>query len=505
MTNDSIFARVGQNLSVLGLAQLFTWVSSFLLLLFLPKYLGSKEFGLLFVALSVREILSMVIDFGGSHRIPKEIARDPVRNRSVLAQYVMLRVLIWLMITIILLSAGFTLGIAQELMPLIAIFLMANLFEGISKTYRAFYQGIEQMKIPSISLIVEKVFVSAFSIGFLISGADARIIALIFTAGTLLNLMFLWTMSRKDLSISFSWDPALLSSIRLAMPYFLWSLFSMIYFRIDALMLHSIVPQDVTGWYGAAYRFFDAVMILPALLKVALFPVFSRLATDSATRLEEVFEKSVRFTLLLAIPISLGIYLSATWIIDLFMGLDEYAPSVFILKIFCIGIPLMFADFILGSLLIGSVNRQSIWAGVGFVAIILNVSLNMWLIPLFQQKMGNGGAGAAISTVITECFILGSALFLVPGVYFRKFKPGVYARMALIVSLMMGLLWVMQMLGIHWAIQILLVTALFGLATWMFPFISDYEKHQFITMLNRMRSVGESPSAISLSAKGDVK
>lgn len=491
MSEPRIFTRVGENLSVMGVAQLFTWVSSFLLLLFLPKYLGSKEFGLLFVALSVREIISMMIDFGGSHRIPKEIARDPKGNQQVLAQYLMMRVVIWLIVTLFLFAFGRILGLGEDLYPLISILLVANLFEGIAKTYRSFFQGIERMKIPSISLIAEKVFVSIISIGLLLSGADAYMIAGVFTAGTLLHLLFLWILSRREIRLKFSWNATFWNSIQLALPYFLWSLFSMIYYRIDALMLHAYSTQEVTGWYGGAYRFFDAVMILPALLKVALFPVFSRLAIDSNRKLSEIFEKSLRLVLLLAIPISLVIYIAASPIIEFFMGLEEYAPSVWILQIFCVGIPLMFADFILGSLLIGSADRQSVWAGIGFVAIVINVSLNIWLIPTFQFNFGNGGAGAAISTVVTELFILGSAILLLPKSYYNSFNGRVYTRLFLLTGCMLLFLWGFHYLAVPWHVQSLLIALLFGLSVWVLRLLSLDERtllFDFLKQTIRLRT-----------------
>jgi O-antigen/teichoic acid export membrane protein len=416
----------------------------------------------------------------------------------------MLRVLIWSGVSGVLFGFGQLFGIGDELMPLISIFIFANLFEGISKTYRSFFQGIEQMKIPSLSVIAEKVFVSVVSIGLLLAGADAAMIAGVFTAGTLLHLLFLWTLSRGEVSISFTWNPAFIGSIKIGLPYFFWSLFSMIYFRVDALMLHAYSSQEVTGWYGGAYRFFDAVMILPALLKVALFPVFSRLAIDSEKRLSDVFEKSLRMVLLVAIPISVLIYIAAAPIIDFFMGVEEYTPSIIILQIFCFGIPMMFADFILGSVLIGSTNRQSAWAGIGFVAILLNVSLNIWLIPLFQQIEGNGGAGAAISTVLTELFILGSALILLPKRYYMSFDSQVYLRLFGLAISVIFMLWGLHHVGIHWFLQAILLSICFGVALIGLRLLSKNERNLFIDFLNHATGFKRGGSS-SKANKQEVK
>jgi O-antigen/teichoic acid export membrane protein len=278
----------------------------------------------------------------------------------------------------------------------------------------------------------------------------------------------------------------------------------MIYFRVDALMLHAYSSQEVTGWYGGAYRFFDAVMILPALLKVALFPVFSRLAIDSEQRLSDVFEKSLRMVLLVAIPISALIYIAAAPIIDFFMGVEEYAPSVVILQIFCIGIPMMFADFILGSVLIGSANRQSAWAGIGFTAILLNVSLNLWLIPLFQQMEGNGGAGAAISTILTELFILGSAVILLPKRYYMSFDSRVYLRLLGLTIWMIFLLWGFHHVGIHWFLQAILLSICFGIAFLGLRLLSKNERELFIDFLTQtagFKRGGSSSAAIKQEVK----
>jgi O-antigen/teichoic acid export membrane protein len=285
-------------------------------------------------------------------------------------------------------------------------------------------------------------------------------------AGSLLHLLVLLKLSSplirlRPFEASHSW-----ADLRIAAPFVLWSVFSIVYFRIDALMLGSMSPEEVTGWYGGAYRFFDAIMILPALLKSALYPVFSRLVADTERALAPMFEASVRLVLLIAIPLSCLMWAMAPQIIDLFMGLSDYGPAVVILRIFSVGIPLMFVDFILVGALIASTDRLRSWVWVGAWAIALNVGLNMALIPHAQGVHGNGAAGAAIATVVTEGFILISAIRHLPAVMFQRFENARYARLFAMGGGLAFLTMAMTWWDAPWIAQAAVLPAAAVAATW---------------------------------------
>ena len=72
---SDVSKSVSRNFSVMFGAQIITWLSGFVLLYFLPRYLGAQDFGRLYLALSIQMILGLLIDFGGNYLIPKEVAR----------------------------------------------------------------------------------------------------------------------------------------------------------------------------------------------------------------------------------------------------------------------------------------------------------------------------------------------------------------------------------------------------------------------------------------------
>lgn len=449
---SQISNSVARNFSIMFVAQMVNWVSSFVLLMFLPRYLGSEDYGRLYLALSIKMMVGLFIDFGGNFLIPKEVARSEEEGQKVLNSYLVLRILLWaISIGSVVVIANW-LGYSEHVNLLIIILVIGKLWEGASKALKAYFQGIERTEYPSIGRVIERMFVAAFSVAALLMGADSVAMAVIITIGTLINLLIVLWFSRKFVTFELHFDTKVFRLMKSGLPYFLFSLFSIIYYRVDAIMLSSLTTEEVTGWYGGAYRFFDAVMVLPIIYKTVIFPIFSKLWDNKDGMLEKTFGKSLKLMIILAVPVATVIFLFSEDIIRFFMGLDEYGPAVVVLQIFAISIPVIFVDFILGSAIMGAANSQRAWAIIGFVAIFLNVGANYLMIPHTQELYANGGIGAAWATFITEFFIMTAALVLLPNDYFKSFKPSYFLKPAAAGATMAAFVWGMSVTGWYWMV-----------------------------------------------------
>lgn len=451
-SNSTVGKSIAQNVSVLFSAQVVTWGSGFLLLYFLPRYLGSEDFGRLYLALSIKMMLGLLIDFGGNYLIPKEVARSREKGMGILNSYIILRIVLWTLSIGLILLLSKLFGYSEHVSLLILILAVAKLWEGGTTALSAFFQGIEQMEYPSIGNIIEKVFVALVAVGALLLGADSIGIAVVMTVGALLNLITLLWFSRRVVQVNYRFDPEVFSILRSGMPYFLFSLFSVIYYRIDAVMLASLTTEEVTGWYGGAFRFFDMVMVLPLLYKTAIFPVFSKLWDNTEGVLENTIGHSLRLMILLGLPVTVLVFLFSGQIVHFFMG-GEYTPSVIVLQIFALSIPIIYLDIILGSALMGAANKQKLWAITGLAAILLNISMNLFLIPWTQSAFSNGGIGAAVATLGTELFVMSTAFVLIPNSYLKTFQPA-YLVKPIIATLLMAIpiLFLLAYTSLYWMV-----------------------------------------------------
>ena len=412
MTNG-VGRSLTQNTAVMVLTQIITWGSTFVLMIVLPRTLGSEEYGRIFVAVSVAMVLDVFIAFGGQYHITKEISlgrRDP---GEIIGNAMALRAGLW--------SAGFAAlflfarlsGYGRDLLFMIMILGTAKLWEGATTVLRCYFQGIEKMEYPSAGAIAERVLLTTAGVGVLLRGGRGIAIAAVMGLASLVNFCLTAFLARKFLRgamrVSLASVRALL---REGLPYFLWTIFAVVYYRIDAVMLTAMCPPAVVGWYGVAYRFFDVLMFLPSIFAGALFPILARLrAAEGGAELERTTQRSIDLVIMAGIPVALGVFACAPGIVSLFFGLGDYGPAIILLRVLVAGLPLVYINFVLAATIVSG-DRQRSWSLVAAAAIPINVALNYVLIPYWQSRAGNGGVGAALATLVTEDYVMIAGIFL---------------------------------------------------------------------------------------------
>ena len=116
---------------------------------------------------------------------------------------------------------------------------------------------------------------------------------------------------------------------------------------------------------------------------------------------------------LVIMPLAVGISLFSNEIITTLPYPDEFSNTVPLLTILALTIPVTAFLMILGTIAI-AVDRQKAWAIALLATVILNVVLNMLAAPYFQDHYGNGGIGVALTTLITEAFMVAIGVRLMP-------------------------------------------------------------------------------------------
>ncbi len=463
MTQDAA-TSIARNTTVMIISQGATWISSFILMLVLPRHLGSEDYGRLYLAVSLTMMFQIVIDFGGSYYIAKEVARYPEKAPELITHSIVLRSVLWLgSMGAMLLIATFA-QYSTTVTLLILILGTAKLWEGAAHVLVSCFQGFEMMRYPSIGAIVERVVVTGTGLFALLHGANSVVIAILMGAGSLLSFGLLSRFMRKSVSSlpHVDWG-VVLDLLKVGTPYFLYSIFAVVYYRMDAVLLSIMAPEYVVGCYGAAYRFFDVLMFLPSIFSLAAFPVLSRLTKANSEDLSRVTCRSLEVMIVAGIPMSIAVFAFAKDIISLFFGLQEYGPAVLLLRIFSLGLLLVYVDFILGATLFAS-DRQRRWTAVAFGAMLLNALLNYFAIPYTQKHLHNGGIGSAIATLLTEFFVMAMALQIMPKGLLTPARLPVQFKSIAAGVLMVACILLMGSAQMHWIAVLITGLIAYGLA-----------------------------------------
>jgi O-antigen/teichoic acid export membrane protein len=183
--------------------------------------------------------------------------------------------------------------------------------------------------------------------------------------------------------------------LRRSLPYAGVTLFNSIYYSIDIIMLAHMQPSKQSGHYVAAYYILSAAYLIPYnIVHRLLMPTVQKWSFHDPVRYRAVF---VNVTLLLFVAGLLAaglVYAVAGRLVSMCFG-DEFIDAAALLKILAFAMPLHFATFSLGAVLMaGTFVKTKLLLLVACA--LLNVGLNLWLIPKYAA------AGAAYATVITE-------------------------------------------------------------------------------------------------------
>jgi O-antigen/teichoic acid export membrane protein len=452
-----------KNTSILAAQQVITMTSSVILTFFLPRYLGPVEYGSLFLAGSYVMMLQVFVNYGSNYLIAKQVARTPAQTKQILTDSIVLRGIFSFLGYGIMLGIALFGGYSRETTEVILIYgIMLFVAVGTSSLYACF-QGRELLTYTSLGAIAERVTIAAVAIFALLQGTSAHVIAIIIVGGQTLNLLVLTGYSRKivDGLAAVNWK-AVFAQAKEGIPYFLFTLFGTIYYRIDTIMLSKMSSEEIVGNYGAAYRLFESLNI-PFIVSVALYPVLSRLWKDDADIHRRTVRKSLEYTILLGLPVSFGLIFYAPETIEFFFGLKDYAPAVVLLQVLSAGMLFLYVDMILGTMLIAA-DRQKQLTLLSSSAIPINIGLNLLAIPYFQTAYGNGAIGAAAATGVTEIIIMLVVFRLLPPGVLRGFRGVVIPKGLLAVGIMALSLLLVGLTGLSWLIRVGIGAVVYGTA-----------------------------------------
>ena len=391
---------IARNTLVLLVGQIINILLTYFYTIYTARYLGAEGFGILSFAIAFTGISCLLADLGLSVLITKEVSR----NNLLAGKYVGNILAIKIILAII--TLGFTvitinfLGYPFKTVLVVYLITFSTIFSSFTSFFNSIYQAFQKMEYISVSTILHSVLMFTGTVIAISKSLDIIFFAsiyflvnLIIFGYSLCTCIWKFLIPKIEVDLSF-WKNLIKDSI----PFWMTSVFVIIYFRMDIIMLSIMKGEEVVGWYAASYRLIDGLSVIPGVFISVIFPIFSKYYVDSKSSLEIAFRKSLKFITLIAIPIGIGTTILSNEIIMFIYG-NGYVPSASALKILIWASVLSFINMT-PSTLLNTTNKQKTLMIFTFIGAILNMVLNYLLIPSFSYK------GAGIATVITE-FVVG--------------------------------------------------------------------------------------------------
>lgn len=368
------------------------------------RLLGPAAVGEYAFAVVLFGYFSIFTDFGLGTLLTREVARDRTSASRFLANIVGLRLVLCLISLPVLGSIAFlyfkVFNLTNAGLLTIAFFAISLFPSAISATYSAVFYAFEKMEYPailsSISTILKVILgLIALSNGFGIAGLAA--VSVIVNVATL--VIFWRLLESTFFKPRWAFDSSFAKHLTVeSFPLMINNFLSSIFFRIDVLILKPMQGDAVTGFYTTAYKFIDGLNFIPSIFTLAVFPIFSRLASSSTEGLRQGFLRSLKALLIISMPITVGTTILADQIVLLFFG-DAFEPSILALRLLIWFLPFSYVNSVTHYVLI-ALNQQRYLTFAFLGGVFFNVVANILVIPTY------GLAGASVVTVLSEIALL---------------------------------------------------------------------------------------------------
>lgn len=361
------------------------------------RYLGPEQFGLLNFAMAIVAVFGAVASVGLNGIVVRDLVTEPQTANETLGTTFLLQSIGGLMAFGL---AVITICYARpndDLVKLIVAVLGFVMVFKCSDAVRYWFES--QVKSRYIVWLENGIFLvlAVVKVGLILIEASL--------------MAFVWAAFAESLFVAvgllfvFTWRGGVLSSWRIrydrakrllkdGWPLILSGLAVMVYMRIDQIMLGQMLGDKAVGIYSAAVRISEVWYFIPTAIIASVFPAIVAAKKHSETlyrqRLQNLYNAMVALALVVALPMA---FLS-DWVTGLLFG-NAYADAGPVLALHIWSALFVFLGLASSSGYLTE-NLQMLAFGRTLLGAVVNVVANFALIPPF------GLLGAALGTLFAQ-------------------------------------------------------------------------------------------------------
>lgn len=378
---------------------MFGKILSLIVGIFIAKFLGPHDFGDLSFATAFTAIIAAVGTLGLDSFIIREILDQPGKRDEILGTSFWMRLgvslfLVPLSVLIYIIFRSFAEQQGTELTLVITFCASALLFKAFNIIDSYFQSQVRSKSVVQvqnvclilsslvkISFVLLKLPLAYFAFALVIDGLMlATGLVIIYHRENLHVSNWVFSTIRAKSLLSKSW-PLILSAVMVTL-----------YMQIDVLMLKYFAGSREAGIYSSAAKISESWYFIPVAIVTSVFPAIIHARKTDPPRYQKRLQNLYDLLVIISLPVALIVSLGADSLIQVIYG-DRFEGAGIMLSVH-----IWSAIFVF----LGSASGQYLLAE-GFTMIsfyrtavgaIVNILLNIWLIPLY------GGLGASIATFI---------------------------------------------------------------------------------------------------------
>ena len=320
----------------------------------------------------------------------------------------------------------------HEEATLFYILSLTIIFTGIGVQW--FYQGMEDFLFITVRGLIIRFLCAITLFVFVRDKGDLLIYGLVIVGSTVGNNLINFIHLHKYIQPSrIDWSRLNITRhIRPAFRIFMLNVVISIYVQLNTIMLGFMTDDRTVGLFTSGVKITNILTVVITSLSAVMLPRCAHLIGEGKIdEFNSIIRKSYYLLMFSAIPMTAGVMLLARPITLCFCG-DDYLGSIPVVIFTAPTIIFIGMTQIIGIQILYPYGKEMLVIYSTLIAAVLNVVLNLLLIPLFAET------GAAISTLIAEFSVLVTQVKLgkayIPFRYIDR-QVGIYLMSSVAMSL----------------------------------------------------------------------
>lgn len=373
---------------------------------------GLQDYGQYFSLFNLSVVFSFLLDWGFTPYLNRQLASQPENFIHRSGNFLLLKLFFFLLFAGIILLVAMLTGIERWDILVAVIFIQA--LTSLFIFFRAIVTAQQWFKTDAWLSILDKSLMLLLCGGFLISPAwfgpvtIERFLWIQVACTGCAVMTALFILIYRKTPFHFTANASFIDRKLLlqALPYGIIVLLMSVHYRLDGFLLERMHPEGAmqAGVYAGAYRLLDAANMIGFLFASFLLPFIARQQAEKKD-ISEVVLQIRHLLLLFAIGISCVVVFLAPWLQQLLYRHNDQA-AVDVLR-FCLPSLIGYSLVSIYGTVLTATGHIRLFCGITLSAILLNIVLNLVLIPSLGAK------GCCIAALASQSYCGVATMFFV--------------------------------------------------------------------------------------------
>ena len=387
--------------------QLFNRGIDFVFAAVMLRILDPEGAGKYYYAVVIFGWFDILANFGLNTLLTREVARDPRQANRYLFNSSALRLglsgvgALLLAALLFARQSLFAPPLASDTLLAILLLYVGLIPNSLAYGLTALFYAHEKAEYPAAlttlaTILKATLGVTALALGWGIVGLAGASVAI-----NLVTLAILWSLcARRFFRPRVESDPGLRRfMLAEGWPLMLNHLLATIFFRVDVVLLEVIRGNAAVGWYSTAYKWLDALNVIPAFLTLGIFPSLSRQAHEDPRALQRSYHLAVKLLVMTALPAAMATTFLAETLVGVLGGSAYLPDGAVALRLMIWSIPIGWINSVTNYVLI-ALDQQHPLTRAFVVGVAFNLAANLAFMPAYGYR------AAAVITIFSELALL---------------------------------------------------------------------------------------------------